>query len=115
MEGGGKSIIIAGRGDYVITMVQQASGRPVSRVDYIDHILCVVGVQSNVKMFAYLFILMNVKGLMSLLGFLVYRNEMCRAYRATRNVVEGFVYEQNDRFHVSNIAEVFGQQISELL
>ena len=110
---GGKSVIISGRGDFLITKARNALGRRVSVVDYLENILGVVEIQSNDsiarcehQLLAYLFILMNIKGLSSLIGFLVYKDGSCRAFKASRGGT-GCIYEQNDLFHVSDIAQVF--------
>ena len=48
--------------------------------------------------------------LKKLLGFLIYdktMSGMCRAYKALRSDTGGVVYEENDVFHVSHIADMF--------
>lgn len=120
----GKSIIISGRSDFLITPTFTPSGLKVSKVNRLSHIHCVIEIQSHPdtaacehQMLAYLYLLMNAKGMHSLIGFLVYSDGDVRAYRATRTAptlggVSGCVYEENDRFHVSNIAQVFSQLMS---
>lgn len=120
----GKSIIMSGRSDYLITPAFTSAGIKVSKVNRLSHILCVIEIQSNSdadacehQMLAYMYLLMNAKGMQSLIGFLVYADGGVRAYRATRIVtptlggVSGYLYEENDRFHVSNISLVFAQLI----
>ena len=120
----GKSIIMSGRGDYLITHAMTSTGLKVSKVNRLSHILCVIEIQSNSdvdacehQMLAYMYLLMNAKGMQSLIGFLVYTDGGVRAYRATRltrptiGEASGYLYEENDRFHVSNIGVVFSQLI----
>ncbi len=65
-------------------------------------------------MLVYLLILMNTKGLRALVGFLVYLDGQCRAFKATRNIDGNCVYEMNDRFHVAYMSDVLCQVLASL-
>jgi hypothetical protein len=100
--------LLAGRADFLITT------NDVTAADYLNKILCVIEIQSNdneerceMQMLVYLLILMNTRHLRELLGFLVYRNGLCRAFKASRNEDGNCVYEMNKTFHVVHIADVF--------
>ena len=107
-----KAITIAGRGDYLITEDSE------TKASYLNRMLCVVEVESQkrskdyveeeciLQILTYMLILMNTKGLTKLVGFLVLKSGQCRAFRATRDVAGACMYEQNDLFHVSHIADI---------
>lgn len=110
----GKSIILSGRGDYLITR------STATKASYLHNILCVIEIQSKdnvmeceLQILVYLLILMNSKGLAKLVGFLVRRDGQCRAFRATRSVDGSCMHEQNDLFHVSHIAGVCDELVNE--
>jgi hypothetical protein len=114
----GRSITVSGRADFLIT--RRYNGLHLVKVDWLDKVLGVIELQSNsdaiqceYQMLAYLFIMMNARGLRNLVGFLVYNDGQCRAYRASRGVNGNAVYEENDRFHVSYIAEIFVRLVNE--
>lgn len=99
---------ISGRADYLICAANS------TLADYMYHAYCAIEIQSKndvelceLQMLTYLFLLMNTRALQNLVGFLVHRDGNCRAYKATRRLDGNVVYEQNDLFHVSYIAEIF--------
>lgn len=103
----GKKTNISGRADYVVCT------NDCTPSDFMYKAVCVIVIQSNddierceLQILTYLFLLMNTKGLSKLVGFLVLRDGNCRAYKATREN-GNCMYEENDLFHVSYIAEVF--------
>ena len=100
---------MSGRADFLIT-----SSEVKSRGTALPFTLCVVGIQSKVRvddceyhLKAYLVIMMNLYGLRRLTGILVYTDGRCRAYRAQRSRTNGdALYEENDTFYLYQIAEV---------
>lgn len=102
------STLIAGRADFLVTSTDS------SKADYLNKILCVIEVQSKEdrdlcqsQMLANLLILMNTKHLERLVGFLVFNDGQCRAFKATRGVDNNCIYETNDLFHVAYITDMF--------
>ena len=100
-----KSTMIAGRADFLVT------SKSSSKADYLSNILCIIEIQSKndntlceFQMLTYLLILMNTKNLEKLVGFLVYKDGQCRAFKAKRDLNNNCVYEMNDRFHVFHIS-----------
>jgi hypothetical protein len=58
---------------------------------------------------------MNVKGHRHLIGFLVLLDGRVQAYKASRQgSTGGVVYEENDYFHVSHIANMFVTILNQL-
>lgn len=111
----GSHIVIAGRADYLITR------RSVTVAEYLHKVLCVVEVQSRpdreiceLQMQVYLLILMNTKHLPALVGFLVFNDGQCRAFKGTRDEGGGCMFEMNDLFHVGYIAQVMDSIVQEL-
>lgn len=114
-----KAITIAGRGDYLITRASE------TKASYLHRMLCVIEVESKkrnkdydedeciLQILTYMLILMNTKGLTKLVGFLVLKSGLCRAFRATREVPGACMYEQNDLFHVSHIADICERLVNE--
>jgi hypothetical protein len=103
-----KTTLIAGRADFLVTLPNA------SLADYLNKILCVIEVQSKededsceLQMLVYLLILMNTKHLERLVGFLVFNNGQCQAFKATRGVDNNCIYEMNDRFHIAYISDIF--------
>ena len=103
-----KSASISGRADYIICSLSS------TLADFMFHTVCVIEIQSKpdeelceLQMTTYLFLLMNTKALQKLVGFLVYNSGQCRAYKAIRAINGNVVYEENDLFHVSHIAQIF--------
>jgi hypothetical protein len=99
---------ISGRADYLICSSDSTPA------DCMYKTVCVIEIQSNddeelceLQMLTCLFLLMNTRALEKLVGFLVYKSGQCRTYYAKREVNGNVVYEQNDLFHVSYIAEIF--------
>jgi len=110
-----QSALIGGRADYLVTRIDA------NKANYLSKILCIIEVQSKEKedlcelqMQVYLLILMNTKHLRALVGFAVFRNGQCRAFKATRDEGGGCVFEMNDRFHVTYIAQIFEEISTEL-
>lgn len=107
---GNRKIVISGRPDFIV------SAGDSSLADYLYKTYCIVEVQSKddeelceLQLMAYLYIFMNKLGLAKVVGFLIYRNGLVRAYRASRN--PDIVYEENDTFHICHIVNVFSQII----
>jgi hypothetical protein len=103
----GKTTLIAGRADFLVTHAN------VTMANYLNEMLCVIEIQSKasevdceLQMLVYLLILMNTKHLKKLVGFLVYKNGQCRAFKASRDIGSNCVYEMNELFHVSYIADI---------
>ena len=74
---------------------------------------CIVEIQSKddptpceYQIVTYMVLAMNRFALKRLAGILVYNNGTCRAYRASRSVDEGAVYEQNDTFDLYQIVDI---------
>ena len=101
--------LVSGRADYLITK-QNAD-----RANYLAEILGVIEIQSGQKseskcidqLLWYLFIYMNTKHLLNLVGFLVLSDGRCKAFKATRDENNECVYEVNGYFNVCHIATVF--------
>lgn len=77
------------------------------------HPLVVIEIQSKpdeerceLQMQVYLLLLMNTRGLRRVFGILVYNDGRCRAYKASRDVGNNCVYEQDEIFYVCHIARV---------
>jgi hypothetical protein len=90
-------------------------------VNYLHSILCVIEIQSKediqkceLQMQVYLLILMNTKNLPALVGFLIFKDGNCRAFKATRDESGGCLFEMNDLFHVCHIAEVMCNILGDL-
>ena len=105
--------LISGRADYLITSNQA------NKANYLYEILCVIEIQSKDdeelcinQMLTYLLILMNTKNLKQLIGFLIYSNGLCRAFKATRGADGNCMYEQNDLFHLTYIFQIFQSILS---
>ena len=99
---------ISGRVDYAICSASS------TLADFMFYTVCVIEIQSKpdeelceLQMLTYLLLLMNTKALEKLVGFLIYNNGQCRAYKASRSINGNVVYEENDLFHVSHIAQMF--------
>jgi hypothetical protein len=104
-----KTVYLSGRADYVVCLSDA------NDVDYMYKAVCVIEIQSKpnielceLQMLVYLMLLMNTKSLTKLIGFLVLNDGRCRTYKATRQN-GNVVYEEDDLFHVSFIADVFQQ------
>lgn len=109
-------ITIAGRADYLVTKAD------VTKSEYQHKTLCVIEIQSKpdtklceLQMQVYLLILMNTKNLLALVGFLVLDDGQCRAFKATRDEAGGCMFEMNDTFHVTFIAEVMHKVLADLV
>ena len=79
---------------------------------------CIVEIESKdyeelcqLQMMPYLYIFMNKLGLEKVIGFLISKNGLVRAYRASR-IPTNIVYEENDTFHISHLTEVFNRIIN---
>ena len=103
----GRLIMLAGRPDYLI------SAAATTRANFLDKTKCVIEVQSQknleiceYQIQLYLLVLMNIRGLTNVYGFLVREDGNCRAYRAFRGAEGDCMYEENDVFHVSHLAQV---------
>lgn len=99
---------LSGRADFLIT-----SSDVESRATALPFTRCVVEIQSKrneddceFQLKAYLVIMMNLYGFDSLAGILVYDNGTCRAYRARRGESGDALYEENDTFHLCQVADV---------
>jgi hypothetical protein len=110
-----KTTFIAGRADFLVTPKSS------SKATYLSEMLCVIEIQSKtneqqceLQMLVYLLILMNTKHLKKLVGFLVYNDGQCRAFKANRDIDNNCVYEINDRFHVSHIALMLNNILMDL-
>jgi hypothetical protein len=106
-EKDGRTANLSARVDYVVCLGDA------SDADYMFKAVCAIEIQSKpnielceLQMLTYLLLLMNTKSLIKLVGFLVLKDGRCRTYKATRQV-SNVVYEQDDYFHVSFIADVF--------
>ncbi len=104
----------SGRADYLVTTSEDFSIGTTKMV-------CVIEIQSKkdkkqclLQLLSYLLILMNSKNLPWLVGFLVYNDGSCRAFRATRDNNGGCIYEMDSCFHVSHIAEMMNIIINEI-
>jgi hypothetical protein len=111
----GVTTLIGGRADFLITRDDK------TKADYLDQILCVIEIQSKasvdiceLQMLSYLLILMNTKHLRWLIGFLIFDDGRCRAFKASRDVDGNCVYEMNERFHVHHIADVFHSIVTDI-
>ena len=103
----GRLVVLAGRPDYLI------SASATTRANFLENTKCVIEVQSQenldrceYQIQLYLLILMNIRGLTNVYGFLVRLDGNCRAYRAFRGAEGDCMYEENDVFHVSHLANV---------
>ena len=103
----GRLVALAGRPDYLI------SAAATTRANFLEKTKCVIEVQSQwnldlceYQIQLYLLILMNIRGLTNVYGFLVRQDGNCRAYRAFRGAEGNCMYEENDVFHVSHLANV---------
>jgi hypothetical protein len=108
-------ITIGGRADYLITK------NTVTAAEYLNKILCVIELESKqdvelcqLQMQIYLLILMNTKHLPALVGFLVFNNGQCQAFKATRDEFGGCIFEMNDRFHVCYLWNVMVKVLHEV-
>jgi hypothetical protein len=111
----GSSITIGGRADYLITKGN------VSKAEYLNKILCVIEIQSRdgeelcqLQMQVYLLILMNTKHLHALVGFLIFKNGLCQAFKATIDEAGGCIFEMNDRFHICYLCTVMVDVLEEV-
>ena len=111
----GSFITIGGRADYLITKSN------VSIAEYLNKILCVIEIQSKddeelcqLQMQVYLLILMNTKYLYALVGFLIFKNGQCQAFKATRDEAGGCIFEMNDRFHICYLCRVMVEVLEEI-
>jgi hypothetical protein len=100
-------VTIGGRADYLITNLD------VTVAEYLNKILCVIEIQSKedeelcqLQMQVYLLILMNTKHLSALVGFLIFKNGQCQAFKATRDETGGCIFEMNDRFHICYLSKI---------
>ena len=117
-----RSVTLAGRADYLITRRFSDNGVRTTKSDFLEGALCIIEVQSSPdivqcqhQMLAYLYIHMNVKGHRHLIGFLVLLDGRVQAYKASRQgSTGGVVYEENDYFHVSHIANMFVTILNQL-
>lgn len=103
-----ETTLIAGRADFFITHSNA------SKANYLTCMLGVVEIQSKddvklceLQLLVYLLILMNTKQLPVLIGFLVLKSGMCKAFKSTRHEEGGCVYSMNNFFHVAYIADIF--------
>lgn len=103
----GRVVALAGRPDYVI------SAPNTTKANFLYMAECVIVVQSQqslelceYQIQIYLLILMNVRGLMNIYGFLVRLDGNCRAYRCFRGVDGSGMDEEDSVFHVSHLAYV---------
>lgn len=104
---------MSGRADYVISKADATLTTCLRKA------VCVIEVQSKenwdlceLQILTYLLILMNTEGLVNLVGFLVRKDGLCRAYKATRSPQGNVVYEENDMFHMSHIPAVLDRILS---
>lgn len=89
----GSSTLIAGRVDFIVTRADATT------VNYLNEMLCVIEIQSKdnedeceLQMLVYLLIFMNTKkNLHQLVGFLVYKDGQCRAFKASRDAYNNCV------------------------
>jgi hypothetical protein len=100
-------IALTGRPDYLIS----ASAN--TRANFLEKTKFVIEVQSQwnlelceYQIQLYLLILMNIRGLTNVYGFLVQQDGNCRAYRAFRDAAGNGMYERNEVFHVSHLANL---------
>ena len=107
----GRRAVISGRPDFIISAGDATKG------SFLLKTQCIVEIQSNdddeqceVQMMAYIYIFMNKMGLKKVVGFLIYRNGLVKAYRASRE--PNIVYEENDTFHISHIRNVLAQVVN---
>ncbi len=112
-----KVITISGRADFIVSKAGATMTTCLAKA------VCVIEVQSKdnvhhceLQLLTYLLLLMNTEGLKNLVGFLVYRDGLCRAYKATRSARDSnnVVYEENDVFHMSHIPVVLDRILSEI-
>jgi hypothetical protein len=111
----GSFVTIGGRADYLITK------NNVSVAEYLNKILCVIEIQSKVdeelcqlQMQVYLLILMNTKHLPALVGFLIFNDGQCQAFKATRDEAGGCIFAMNDRFHICYLCTVMVDVLQEV-
>ena len=100
-------VALAGRPDFLV------SASTTTRADFLQMAKCVIEVQSQrnierceYQIQLYLLILMNIRGLTNVYGFLVHLDGNCRAYRAFRGTEGNRMYEENNVFHVSHLPYV---------
>eukprot|EP01040_Poterioochromonas_malhamensis_P013893 gene13893-15331_t len=111
-----RSINLSGRADYLITK------NDISAPESLSHALCAIVQQSRTKLEeecehhleAYLFLLMNKYGLLSVTGILILVDGRCRAYKAIRNSHRGCLYHSNDTFNIFYLADVVEKILKDL-
>mmetsp|Transcript_28088 Transcript_28088/g.38633 ORF Transcript_28088/g.38633 Transcript_28088/m.38633 type:complete len:219 (+) Transcript_28088:225-881(+) len=103
----GRLVALGGQPDYLI------SAPTSTKADYLHTTKCIIELQSheNIELCEYqiqlcLLILMNIRGLMNLYGFLIQSDGNCRAYCACRGAEGNGMYEKDSVFHVSHLAYV---------
>ena len=103
----GRLVALAGRPDFLV------SASTTTRADFLQMTKCVIEVQSQrnierceYQIQLYLLILMNIRGLTNVYGFLVHLDGNCRAYRAFRGAEGNGMYEDSNVFHVSHLPYV---------
>ena len=108
----GRRVVVSGRPDFLICDGDSTIGT------YLNKTRCIVEIESKddeelcqLQMMAYLYIFMNKLGLEKVIGFLISKNGLVRAYRASR-IPTNIVYEENDTFHISHLTEVFNRIIN---
>ena len=109
LESHDRYVTISGRPDYLICDGASVLG------NYLQRTRGIVEVQSNpdnerceLQLMACMFVFMNRYALQQVVGFLLYTDGQVRAYKASRNPTS-IMYEENDRFHVQHIDDVFRQ------
>jgi hypothetical protein len=104
-----QQILLSGRADFLIT----DSAETLS--SYLYKTLVIIEIQSqrnedncDRQMIAYLFLIMNTRALRSVLGFVIYTDGRCRAFKASRDHGNNCVYEQNSSFYICHLPTVIG-------
>lgn len=112
LECNGRCVTISGRPDFLICDGNSVKG------NFLSYTRGIVEVQSNpdeelceLQLMVYMYVYMNKYYLDQVVGFLVYTDGQVRAYKASRDP-HSIMYEENDRFDVQHIDDVFRQLIA---
>ena len=114
---------LSGRADYMIAPLN------CTKSDILYRLVCVILIQSGDKtdvvceaqLESYLLILMNKHGLKNLVGVYITKTKnhgdsgLCKMYKASRGENNDCMFEQDHQFHVSVLADVLANVLSEVV